>query len=722
MRRRLHVGWLGGAVLVMALGARLAPAEDMAGLMPCDAAVYIGWSAWLTPDAPDIQVQQKLLQTALESTAQAGTATTPAWVKPLLEMLSSLQTGSVGVGLFDVTVAAEMPEIEAALLVGGADAPRLPEVVHKLFVQLAGAEHVGSHTVGDAQWECAHLEGVPLLPVWGRHKDYFVFAIGDAAASKVVECIEGRRPSLATVEEFAFNRNKVGAHADGRHFCLYVDVQRLVVRAREIAAQALGELPPMVDPLLDELGITAVRAKYLHVDQENGQPRMAGFAHLTGPPRGLLKLWDQQPLNDDDLKIIPKNAYWAEVANLDLVAVWQEVLRIVEVVAPEQVAMIEGAVAGTRGILGFSVTDELLPAFGDTWAIFDAPDHGGLLLSGTVLVAEVKDVAALGGMLTRLVELVTPLAKAGDITLRPLQTGHGPHAVHYVLLGGKPVPIAPAWGFVGDRWVFGLSPHTVAAAMRQVDPQTRGPSLLDHPEFQAARVRLPKDVQGIGYFDSRYFARMWYPLLRFLQTAGVSTLAAFGGELDLAFMPPLPDAIADVANYVGTSSTDADGILYLSVGTGAPLPAVAGTALATSILLPSLAQSREVAKRAVSAANLHSIGVACYAYAMDQDGEFPDNLDQLLHSGAIVQKMLRSPRDPSDDESAVSYVYLAGQSPEADPRNVLAYERPVDEEGTNVLFVDGHVEWLALEPFKAAVRETYRRLGRDEDLPPEFRE
>ncbi len=724
MRRVLEAHSLCILGVCIALGSIAARGDDMAPAMPCDTALYLGWSGWVAPDAPELRAQQKLLAAVAAATSESGESPPgAAWIVPLFDLLEPLQTGSVGLGLFDVTLHAGTPEIDAALVVTGPDAARLPAAVHDLFVRIAGAEHIDRHEVREVALECVRLEGLTQSPVWGLHKEHFILALGDAATGKVIDCLEGRAPSLVTVEEFAFDRQKIGARADGRHFCLYVDVQRVVTRGKELALQALGELPPTVDQVLDELGITAVRSKYVHVDELDGRPRMAAFAHVSGPLRGLLKIWDQPPLSDDDLRIVPQDAYWALVTNLDLAALWEEAQRVLEALAPDQRPAVDGTLAMSTRMLGFSLTDELLPALGDTWALFDARDHGGLLLSGTVFVAELKDVAVFQRILNRVIEMAAPLATAGNVTLKAHQTTYAGHTIQYLLLGGQPVPVAPAWSFVGNRWVLGLFPQTVGVALKQVDPQTRGESLLDQPDFKAARAKLPKDAQGICYVDSRYAVRLLYPFMTFLQTAGVSVLAKHGAEIDLALLPPLPESVAGITNYVGATAKDADGVLYASVGSGAPLPIVAGGAgLATSILLPSLARSRELAKRAVSASNLRGIGQACHVWAADHNDSFPATLEQLLETGLVTQKMLRSPRDPRADGDLVSYVLVTGQTARADVQNVLAYERLVDNEGTNILSVDGHVEWMKPDAFKAAVRETYQRLGRESDLPSEFRE
>ena len=401
--------------VIFACGGAAARAEDVAQLVPGDAALYIGWSQWLTPDSPELRMQQKLIAAVAKAATQpSATSEEPTWLPPLFEIIEPLQTGSGGIGVFDVKLVANEPQIDAALVVAGPDARELPDAVHKFFAVAVGAEHVERHVVQDAALECAHLEDIPLLPVWGMHKEYFILALGDSAMGKVIDCIEKRAPSLAAADEFAFDRKKVETQAAGSHFCIYADVQRIVARGRELAQQAMGELPPTVDQALNELGLTAIRSKYVEIGALDGHPRMMAFAHVAGAKRGLLKFWDQKPLTDDDLKIVPKDAYWAEVSNLDLAGLWSEALRVFEALAPDKLPLVQGPLAMSTQMLGFSITDDFLPAFGDTWALFDAPEHGGILLSGTVLVAEARNADALQGMLKRLVELVAPFAREGD--------------------------------------------------------------------------------------------------------------------------------------------------------------------------------------------------------------------------------------------------------------------------------------------------------------------
>ena len=719
--------WASLVALIMcpaALAAAKTP--DAATLMPDKTLLYAGW-AGLGREGKTWSQQIERWVGALPNMDMR--ADDRKGFARVMELIGTAIQYPGGVGIFDARVKPEGGPMRiegAAVIVAGEDSARIAELLRQIVLMGNDQAELEERTVSGVKLRCFKLPGDAAELLWGVHQDVFLLALSDVSATQVIARINGSGPSLAENDELRFDRAKVQAAPDDYGFCLYADVPGIIAAAQQVAAALKADIPPVVDRAIDELGIRAVRSKYLHIDRRDGQWRWAGFAHVTGERRGLLKIWDQAPLTGDDLKIVPQDAYWAYVTNLDLSGLWKEALRVVEALDPEAPPKVEAGVAASKQFLGFSVPDELLPAFGDTWALFDTPDQGGFLFTGAVLVAEVKDADAVQRMLAQLARALRPLVMMakGDLQLKESQ--HGGHTIHYVLVGGLPSPVAPAWGIVNQRCVFGLFPQTVATALKQVDPATRGPSLLDNPEFQAARQRLPKEANSVSYADTRYFTRLCYPLATPLMTLAMSMLGKTDTNLDLLSYPPLPEQLAGAKPGVGTTSTDADGVLMLHIGGGMPLvgalSAISAVSLATSITLPALASGRQEARRVVSRSNLHSIGVACIAYAQDHRGVFPKALDELIPTGMITAKELHSPRDPMPEDH-VSYAYIGGQIfRSSNPRDVLAYEPIADNGRTNVLFVDAHVESMDAIAFRQAVRETYERLDREDELPEGFAE
>jgi prepilin-type processing-associated H-X9-DG protein len=133
--------------------------------------------------------------------------------------------------------------------------------------------------------------------------------------------------------------------------------------------------------------------------------------------------------------------------------------------------------------------------------------------------------------------------------------------------------------------------------------------------------------------------------------------------------------------------------------------------LVMSVLLPSRSQ-RGYSPRLASATNLKQIGLAMYMYANEHNHLFPDSLSTVLATEDLTSEVFVSPmtndtRANGATTQAVvadfakpghcSYLYFAaGLSDTDDPATVAACEAPrPNEPGMNVLFLDGHVEFVA---------------------------
>jgi len=147
--------------------------------------------------------------------------------------------------------------------------------------------------------------------------------------------------------------------------------------------------------------------------------------------------------------------------------------------------------------------------------------------------------------------------------------------------------------------------------------------------------------------------------------------------------------------------------LWLNPGRLAPI---------IGVTIPTVNRARAMYRRNACAANLSAIGKAMYLYANEHDDKFPESLDVLLKSEAIKDKQLICPasgKEPGDPKAC--YGYITGQTSSGDPRNVLVYEvEPFHgSEGANVLFQDGHVEFVT--PYTRVaelVEETKQRLAK----------
>jgi prepilin-type processing-associated H-X9-DG protein len=144
-----------------------------------------------------------------------------------------------------------------------------------------------------------------------------------------------------------------------------------------------------------------------------------------------------------------------------------------------------------------------------------------------------------------------------------------------------------------------------------------------------------------------------------------------------------------------------------------------------------MAEERKAGKKASSAAFLKEIGDTVTVWSADHDDKLPQSLLDLVKDGAIPAQMLVSPAGErrkvktdgkgmpegafEPDYILVKYAMTVPKIKES-AKKVLAYERPeiYKSEGTHVLYVDGHVDWVKMDEFKAQLKATQEWIAGQE--------
>jgi len=127
------------------------------------------------------------------------------------------------------------------------------------------------------------------------------------------------------------------------------------------------------------------------------------------------------------------------------------------------------------------------------------------------------------------------------------------------------------------------------------------------------------------------------------------------------------------------------------------------------------------AQRVQADNNLRQIGVALQMYMVDHNAYPPDfgplltekklSIDVFVspHAGTKVPPEVR--RGKPDDQAAwvnsrSDFVYIGnGIKPDADAKTILVYERPDGRQGMNMLFADGHIEWIDVESARQMIEK-----------------
>ncbi len=171
--------------------------------------------------------------------------------------------------------------------------------------------------------------------------------------------------------------------------------------------------------------------------------------------------------------------------------------------------------------------------------------------------------------------------------------------------------------------------------------------------------------------------------------------------------------------------------------------AIAGTSLGIiaeflilgTLLLPSGGHPRETANRIMCASNLKQIGLAMQLYANENKGLYPPRLEDLLLTQDMTAELFTCPTTndtpapgttPQQQAANLSkgghssFIYLGnGKNSNTNAKVVLAYE-PLsnhNNQGMNVLFADGYVEFLV----GPMAKEVQAELQSGQNPPPSHR-
>ena len=85
--------------------------------------------------------------------------------------------------------------------------------------------------------------------------------------------------------------------------------------------------------------------------------------------------------------------------------------------------------------------------------------------------------------------------------------------------------------------------------------------------------------------------------------------------------------------------------------------------LIASMAIPGAVGAMDRAKASQSMSHAKQIHLACFSYATDHDGKFPENLDQLIPDYLKDKSVFVCPM--SEDKTSIGYEYLAEKPPTA---------------------------------------------------------
>jgi prepilin-type processing-associated H-X9-DG protein len=700
-------------------------AQPLADRLPADTLLYIGWRGAdsLGPgfagshlkailDASDFsQLINEFLPAVFQRIAQEdrdaaevlpimATIGRPMWKHP-----SALYFGGL-----DMQGPEPFPRL-AMLCDAGADAPQLLQTLKDL---VAKAQQGGGPPIAVKEANGLVMVTLGNVPA----------SLGQPAGASSLTAEKGFKDAMAQVGK-------------DPSIAFYVNFESIIALADQcVAQQGPPEAKQMWPKIRDNLGLGGLK-RILYTGGFDGKDWMdTAFVAAPAPRTGLMKLGEAAPLPADALKVAPKTSTYAAAGRFNLGGLVAAIREGIGQFDPQAQAQVDQVFAQVSQALGFDVQKDFLAALGDQWVVYTDPNTGGYGLVGTVLVNKLADPAKFEQSASRLEQFLNQLIASQmqqekeKVTISFQTRTVGGVALHYLA-----VPlVTPTWAVKDGNLYFALYPQSVIGAAEFA--ASGKPSVLQNELFISLRKRLGVDnAAGIAFYDLPRMAPTTYG-----EWVALSRLVGFGDlfgvKSPLLLMPPMDKLMAELDAAGAVSWTDDAGFHLKSVspfpGSTAlaadPVTAYmsgAGPAIMASLLLPAVSKARESANRVKSISNLRQIGIGCLMYANDNRGSNPPDLGAIIKSEYVTPDVFISPLSGQQLPPEVSrmtrdqqaqwanehsdYVYLGKgkKSSQIKADEVLAYEKLELGQmhgGVNILYGDGHVEWVPIS-------EAQRQVG-----------
>jgi prepilin-type processing-associated H-X9-DG protein len=705
-------------VFAAILAPLIAAAQPLADHVPADAMIYVGWrgSADLGPD-----YAQSNLKAVLDDSQVADFI--DRFLPAVMDKVSQLNPQAGGVGQIISAIAKPSWQHPTAFFFSGVDAaPGRPPVPHLGILWQPGAD---ADALARQLDQLVGQAPAPFPVKVVRQGEIVALLVGydkpeAALAGRVTKSLADDANFKSAMSHLAIKEPVSGA---------YVDYERLFGMIDDlIKTSGQADAAAMWPKVRDDLGLKGLK----HLAGASG---FAGkeyatevFVDAPEPREGLLKLVDAKPLGDEILAAIPANVTTAGAGRFNLAALYDLIHHTVNDVDADAVREADNFLQGVTTDSGVDLRKDLLGSLGDEWAYFADPTIGGRGLAGLTLVNHLKDPAKFEKTLTKLQEYALKEIKQQAGADMPVQISFRTTEVDGMTIHYLAVPlVTPSWVVRDGNLYVAPFPQVAAGAARHASEH--GPSILKSKAFASVRERLGQQNPGsFQFMDLPQTAPDAYGAWLV-----VSHLVGFGDLFGIKSPPLLLPELSKLLSHLSPAGSiaweDAQGFHMKSIE---PFPgstmvasdpatsAIYAEPMLISILLPAISRAREQANRVKSMSNLRIMGQAAMIYANEHNGKLPPDFAAMLDediSPSVFLNPLRNSGPPPADRKAArewvneqnDYVWLGKgkTTATARPDTLIGYENySENSEGINVLFGDGHVEWMTLQEARQLIEKS----------------
>lgn len=693
--------------LTLFLSPLVAQAQPLSDRVPADAIVYVGWQgSEKLPAAYD----KSRLKAALDESG-------------LRQFVNESIPQLMRAGAKADREAREMIQVVNTLV--------FPMLKHPTAVYFAGVEF-GQQPVPKFAILCdagpqadavvqqlnqlLAMAGPAPFPVLAyKHETLAVLSVGYARQGDAVATAD---KSITSAPAFRSAMARVGKEP---MFVAYADTAAGIALVERIGQQVNdADFNQNWPKVRDALGLAGLKQLIVTSGFDGQDWSTQCFIAAPAPRKGLLAMLDAKPVSDAALSAVPKTANWMMVTRFDVAGLLKAIRDGGGNFNPEFPRMFDQGLGAAQAATMVNPM-QLFESMGDEWVVYVDPTTIGIGPLGLTVVNRLRDPAVAEANLRK---LHTALDNVINSNLPrenpPIRVNFATSKVGDLTIYHVKVPFfSPAWTIKDGNLYAGFYLQTVAEAAARGG--SRQGSILENEKFQAMRTRLGNadKAQSLTFVDLQDTARENYQFLLLASQIAHGMADMFGAETPAFLIPPLKKLLPHLAPAGGVTWSDDAGWHARGVE---PFPGsqalasqggllLAAAPLAVGVAVPATVRAREQAQMVRAASNLRQIGMGCMLYANENRGKYPPNLGALLQHDLNPDAFLtgRGRQVPPEIRAAApnvqaewinknsDFVYLgAGLNANVAVDRVVAHEKfeLARNGGVNVLFADGHVEFM----------------------------
>lgn len=709
-----------------AMFCTMAAAEaPLAGHLPADTAVYVGWAGrslvfdgsatgQLLQDpsvAGLLKAAGKMIDTKMPSGSKqaifrdAWAIAGIAWQHPI----------AIGARPLPKEANPSKAPFEAAILVDlSQDRQEFQRRLDTILASLGEDVKFTEKAEGGMSYRIAVVEEETIC--LGYKGDLFFATVGEGLARDILLLAPPK--SLAANQRFQNDRREVAG--DDEQLCFFVDVSGLLARFMPATAPAAGEAqtqPATPRTVLEALGLAKATTLVGSVRVVDHGMHTKVRLLTPAPHRGLLLPLAGGEINPADLGGIPDDADFFAAGKVSLETLYAELLRVIGQIGGERdEAEFKEQVARLESRMGASFSQDIFPTLGDSWVFSMASSQGGFG-TGSLLRVSLKDPQKLSDAVAKIKQSLPPPAPqtqpATDEAFAPSRPAFA-LAMHRAstsrgdidfLTFGEINPVSPAWMIQKDQLLFALWPQVIQTTL---DNAANMKPLVQQAEFQKLYGHLHGKPSMLYYVNTPRIVRLCYPSMLVLGSMGGGYLMhQTGGGETVLVPPPLSTLERYFGPEIGGISADEKGITFEAYGSQPSgllaVPVLAGAAI------PAIIQARHHAETTLAGIEANQLSVALRMYAIDNNGQLPGSLSDEKFAAYLEAEYLRKVR------SSMMLAY-EGFTPNIDklanPDKVILFfgNSPTSDGMAPVGFADGHVETVRTADLPALLDRSREEL------------